>query len=186
VSIRSIPPNPAENSPFEGRIPAIGLTTVRCEPLCEAEKGRAPVIDATTTLSAYPARYFAAWSQRDLATALDVIAEVVDWQDPSLPAPITDHDGAAGFFTAAWAGFPDLAFHPVGEPLVDTDGQRVSQEWRMVGTHTGQGFPPGITPTGRAFDVAGTDVWQVGPDSRATAVHAYWDVLGLMAQLGLA
>jgi steroid delta-isomerase-like uncharacterized protein len=140
---------------------------------------------ATTDLSTYPARYFAAWNQRDLATALDVIAEPVDWQDPSLPTPITDHDGASGFFTAAWAGFPDLAFHPVGDPLFDSANRRVSQEWRMVGTHTGEGFPPGVAPTGRAFDVAGTDVWQVGDDSRALAVRAYWDVAGLMAQLGV-
>jgi steroid delta-isomerase-like uncharacterized protein len=140
---------------------------------------------ATTDLCTYPARYFAAWNQRDLATALDAIAETVDWQDPSLPAPITDHDGASGFFTAAWSGFPDLAFHAVGDALIDAANRRVSQEWRMVGTHTGEGFPPGVPPTGRAFDVAGTDVWQVGQDGRALAVHAYWDVAGLMAQLGL-
>jgi steroid delta-isomerase-like uncharacterized protein len=140
---------------------------------------------ATTELAAYPARYFAAWNQRDLATALDAIASSVNWQDPSLPAPITDHDRASGFFTAAWAGFPDLAFLPVGDPLIDPVNHRVSQEWRMVGTHTGEGFPPGVPPTGRAFDVAGTDVWQVGHDGRALAVRAYWDVAGLMAQLGL-
>jgi hypothetical protein len=55
----------------------------------------------------------------------------------------------------------------------------------MVGTHTGEGFPPGVPPTGRAFDVPGTDVWQVGNDGRALTVRAYWDVAGLMAQLGL-
>jgi steroid delta-isomerase-like uncharacterized protein len=140
---------------------------------------------AATDLVVYPSRYFAAWNQRDLNSALRVIAESVDWQDPSLPTPITDHDGASGFFTAAWSGFPDLAFHPVGDPLVDAANRRVSQEWRMVGTHTGEGFPPGIPPTGRAFDVPGIDVWQVGDDGRALAVRAYWDVMGLMAQLGL-
>jgi predicted ester cyclase len=140
---------------------------------------------ATTELTAYPARYFAGWNQRDLATALDTIAASVDWRDPSLPTPITDHDSASGFFTAAWSGFPDLAFHPVGDPLVDATNRRVSQEWRMVGTHTGEGFPPGIPPTGRAFDVTGIDVWQVGDDGRALSVRAHWDVMGLMAQLGL-
>ena len=141
---------------------------------------------ATTDLAGYPARYFAAWSQRDLATALDVIAERVDWRDPSLPEPITDHEGAAGFFTAAWAGFPDMAFIPVGDPLIDIANNRITQEWRMVGTHTGEGFPPGVPPTGRAFDVTGTDVWEVDPEGRATSVHAYWNVLTLLAQLGLA
>ena len=140
----------------------------------------------TTDLSDYPARYFAAWSQRDLATALDVIAADVQWEDPSLPTPITDHEQAGGFFTAAWAGFPDMAFHAVGEPLIDVANRRVSQEWRMVGTHTGEGFPPGAAPTGRPFDVAGTDVWQIDQDGRAISVHAYWNVGTLLTQLGLA
>ena len=103
----------------------------------------------TSDLAGYPARYFAAWTQRDLDTGLDVIAETVDWQDPSLPEPITDREGAAGFFTAAWSGFPDMAFHPVGEPLVDTANNRVTQEWRMTGTHTGEGFPPECRPPER-------------------------------------
>jgi steroid delta-isomerase-like uncharacterized protein len=141
---------------------------------------------ATTDLAAYPARYFAAWGQRDLATALDVLATTVDWQDPSLPEPITDHGGAGEFFTAAWAGFPDLEFIAVGDPLVDSANRRVSQEWRMVGTHTGEGFPPGVPATGRAFDVSGIDVWQVDDDRRAVSVHAYWNVGALLAQLGLA
>lgn len=139
----------------------------------------------TTDLSAYPARYCAAWSQRDLATALDVIAATVHWEDPSLPTPITDHEQAGGFFTASWTGFPDLALHLVGEPLVDVTNRRVSQEWRMVGTHTGEGFPPGFATTGRAFDVAGADVWQIDEEGRATSVHAYWNVGTLLTQLGL-
>lgn len=140
---------------------------------------------ATTDLAAYPARYFAAWNQRDVGTALAVIAETVHWEDPSLPTPITDHEQAGGFFIAAWSGFPDLALHPVGEPLLDVVNRRVSQEWRMVGTHTGEGFPPGVAPTGRAFDIPGFDVWQVNDDGRAVSVHAYWNVGTLLAQLGL-
>lgn len=139
----------------------------------------------STDLAGYPARYFAAWSQRDLDAALDVVAENVHWQDPSLPEAITGRDGAAAFFTSAWSGFPDLKMLPIGEPLVDTANRRVSQEWRMVGTHTGEGFPPGVPPTGHAFDVTGTDVWQVDDAGRAASVHAYWNVMTLLAQLGL-
>ncbi|HUE31880.1 MAG TPA: nuclear transport factor 2 family protein [Mycobacterium sp.] len=115
---------------------------------------------ATTDLAAYPARYFAGWNQRDLAAALSVISEAVHWEDPSLPAPITDHEQTGGFFTAAGSGFPDLAMHPVG-------------------------FPTGVAPTGRGFDVPGFDVWQIDDDRRAVSVHAYWNVGTLLAQLGL-
>ncbi|WP_273735380.1 ester cyclase [Mycolicibacterium septicum] len=135
---------------------------------------------ATTTdlLLDYPARYFAAWNQRDLDAALTVVAETVYWQDPSLSAPITDHQGAAGF--------PDLEFIAVGEPPADPANNRVTQEWRLIGTHTGQGFPPGVPATGNAFDVAGMDVWQVDADGCAVAVHAYGSPLALLTQLGLA
>lgn len=141
---------------------------------------------ATTDLAGYPVRYFAAWNQRDLAAALAVIAEIVDWQDPSLPAPITDHEQAGQFFAASWSGFPDLAMKPEGEPLVDIANRRVSQEWRMVGSHTGEGFPPGVAPTGRSFDVTGMDVWQIDGAGRAVSIRAYWNVGALLAQLGLA
>src|ERR1700739_814708 len=140
---------------------------------------------ATTDLAAYPARYFAAWNQRDLATALTAIAEAVHWEDPSLPAPINDHQQAGGFFTAAWSGFPDLAFHPVCEPLLDVVHRRVAPELRMVGPPSGEGFPPGEAPTGRRFDIPGFDVWQIDDDGRAVSVHAYWNVGTLLTQLGL-
>jgi steroid delta-isomerase-like uncharacterized protein len=136
-------------------------------------------------LEAYPARYLAAWSQRDIDTALDVIAPELHWVDPSLPAPMTTRDEARSFFVASWQGFPDMAFHPVGAPLVDAAQGRVAHEWRMTGTHTGEGFPPGVPPTGKAFDVSGTDVWEVDQDGRAVSIHAYWDVATLMNQLGL-
>jgi steroid delta-isomerase-like uncharacterized protein len=142
--------------------------------------------NVTTDLAAYPGRYFAAWNQRDLTTALAVVAEAVHWEDPSLPAPVTDHASAGEFFTAGWTGFPDLAFHAVGEPFVDVANRRVAQEWRMTGTHTGEGFPPGVAPTGRAFDVPGADVWQVDDDGRAVSVRAYYNPADLLTQLGLA
>jgi steroid delta-isomerase-like uncharacterized protein len=138
-----------------------------------------------STLEAYPARYLAAWSQRDIDVALDVVAPEVDWVDPSLPAPLTSREEARGFFVASWQGFPDLTMHAVGSPLVDAARRRVAHEWRMTGTHTGEGFPPGVPPTGKAFDVVGTDVWEVDQDGRAVSVHAYWDVATLMNQLGL-
>lgn len=139
----------------------------------------------TTDLAGYPARYFAAWNRRDLDTALTAIAETVHWVDPSLPEPITNHEQAGNFFTASWAGFPDLTFEAVGAPLVDTPNRRVTQEWRMTGTHTGADFPPGVPASGRSFDIPGMDVWEVDGDGRAVSVHAYWNVAALLAQLGL-
>ncbi len=141
--------------------------------------------DYLAILEQYPLRYFEAWSQRDIDVALAVIAPTVHWPDPSLPEPITDHAGARHFFESSWQGFPDLSFEAVGSPLVDVARRRVAHEWRMTGTHTGDGFPPGVPATGKAFDVPGTDVWEVDENGRAISVHAYWDVATLMKQLGL-
>ena len=76
-------------------------------------------------LAAYPARYFAAWGQRDAEVALELFTSRLSWIDPSLPAEITSRTEARGFFEAAWQGFPDLAFTAVGKPLVDAETGRL-------------------------------------------------------------
>jgi steroid delta-isomerase-like uncharacterized protein len=139
----------------------------------------------TDALTAFPARYFAAWSQRDVEVALDLFTPELSWIDPALPAEMTSRTEARGFFEAAWQGFPDISFTAVGEPLVDVKTGRVAHEWRMTGTHTGEGFPPGVPATGKPFDVPGTDVWQVDADGRAVSVRAYYELSTLLGQLGL-
>lgn len=140
----------------------------------------------TTAISTYADRYFAAWNGRDIAVVESILAPRFSWTDPSLPAELTEYDSARGFFQASWQGFPDIAFEAIGAPLVDEAAGRVAQEWRMTGTHTGEGFPPGVPPTGNAFDLTGTDVFTVGEDGRATAIRAYYDAGTLVRQLGLA
>ncbi len=139
----------------------------------------------TSTLEAYPERYLAAWNQRNIANALAVVHPKVHWVDPLLPEPLTDHDGAAAFFGGAWQGFPDLAFELVGSPLVDAAAGRVASAWRMTGTHTGE-FPPGAPISGNAFEVFGTDVWEVDAEGRAISVRAFYDSLVLLRAIGLA
>jgi len=141
---------------------------------------------APELIASYPERYFAAWNQRDLAVVETIFAPSFSWIDPSLPAELTEYEGARGFFAASWQGFPDIAIEAIGEPLIDVAGRRVACEWRMTGTHTGEGFPPGVPRTGKPFDVKGTDVFTVGDDGRATAIRAYWDTATLARQLGLA
>jgi hypothetical protein len=125
----------------------------------------------TDVLIAYPARYCAAWSQRDLAVALAVVSAEVHWVDPLLPEPFTGQEGATGFFQGAWQGFPDLAFELLGEPLVDAANNRVSA---------------GAPISGNAFNVVGSDTWEVGNDGRAVSVHAHYDTLTLLRAIGLA
>jgi steroid delta-isomerase-like uncharacterized protein len=139
-----------------------------------------------TALASYPGRYFAAWNGRDTAVIEAILAEDFSWIDPSLPEELTTFDGARAFFESSWQGFPDLAFEAIGDPLVDEGAGRVAQEWRMTGTHTGDGFPPGVPATGNALDVFGTDVFTVDASGLAMSVRAYYDAATLARQLGLA
>lgn len=136
-------------------------------------------------LETYPQRYFDAWNQRDVGTALQVVHPKVHWTDPLAPAPMTDHDAVAAFFGGAWQGFPDIHFEALGHPLVDAAAGRVACTWRMTGTHTGE-FPPGAPVSGNPFEVVGTDVWEVDPDGRAITVAAFYDSLTLLRAIGLA
>jgi steroid delta-isomerase-like uncharacterized protein len=138
------------------------------------------------SLSSYPARYFAAWNGHDIEGVAGLLASTFSWIDPSLPAELTDQEGAHGFFQSSWLAFPDIQFEAIGEPLVDEAAGRVAHEWRMTGTHTGDGFPPGVPATGKSFDLCGTDVFTVDDQGRATSIRAYYDAATLARQLGLA
>ncbi|GAC84653.1 hypothetical protein GP2_024_00800 [Gordonia paraffinivorans NBRC 108238] len=137
-------------------------------------------------LAAYPARYFDAWGDKDLDAALAVVAETLRWKDPVLPEVLENREGAKAFFQAGWQAFPDIAFKAVGEPLVDAPRSTVAQEWVMTGTHTGDGFPAGVSASGRSFEVEGIDVWILNADGQAVSVRAYYDAADFARQLGLA
>lgn len=138
----------------------------------------------TTTLTGVPGRYFDTWNARDESAIDDLMADSFDWNDPLLPAPLENAEGARAFLTGSWAGFPDLRFELIGDPLVDEARGRVAQVWRMLGTHDGE-FN-GIPATGKAMDVIGTDVFTVGADGRVTEIRACYDSLTALRQLGIA
>jgi steroid delta-isomerase-like uncharacterized protein len=141
---------------------------------------------APDAVASYPQRYFAAWNGRDIEAVAGIVADRFSWIDPSLPAEMTRLEEARGFFEASWQAFEDIHFEALGEPLVDAATGRIAAEWRMTGTHTGDGFPPGVAATGNRFDVPGTDVFTVENDGRASAIRAYYDAATLARQLGLA
>ncbi|TCK26353.1 ester cyclase [Pseudonocardia endophytica] len=142
-------------------------------------------VTARSALEAYPQRYFDAWNQRDPSIALEVIHPKVHWTDPLLPEPLTDHEGAGGFFGGAWTGFPDIRFEAVGAPLVDEQHARVACAWMMTGTHLGE-FPAGVPASNASFSIPGADVWEVDSEGRAVSVHAFYDSIALLRAIGIA
>jgi steroid delta-isomerase-like uncharacterized protein len=142
-------------------------------------------LQTPSAVAAFPARYFDAWNGREAGAASTLLADRFAWRDPSLPAPLSALEDAERFFELSWRSFPDLTFELLGEPLVDEAGGRVAQEWRMTGTHQGEGVPAGVLGTGRPIDVTGTDVFTLDETGRATEIRACYDAMGLAAQLGL-
>jgi len=137
----------------------------------------------TTTLAAVPGRYFDTWNGRDLHAIDALLADEFQWIDPLLPGPLEDLEGAHMFYEGSWEGMPDLRFELIGGPLVDEANSRVAQEWRMLGTHTGDFL--GTEATNNGVDMLGTDVFTVDADGRVTEVRAYYNAGGVLAQLGL-
>jgi steroid delta-isomerase-like uncharacterized protein len=143
-------------------------------------------IAAVDVLESFPERYIAAWNQRDVETALQVLAPQFTWTDPLFPPDMPPLDAASAFFAGVWQGFPDLTVEARGPKFIDAERGRVAQQWTIRGTHTGDGFPPGIPPTQKAFDVNGMGLWTVDADGRATSLEANYDTMTMLRQLGLA
>ncbi|MCP5284727.1 MAG: nuclear transport factor 2 family protein [Burkholderiaceae bacterium] len=137
---------------------------------------------STKTLSdpvALARRYFDAWRQRDAAAVLATLAPGGTYEDPLTGGPIA---GAAfaGYMQGLWAAFPDLDF-TLGEVVRVADG-RVHGLWRMHGHN--HGSFNGLPPTGRAVDLPGMDVIEVGAEG-VTSVSGYFDSAVVPRQLGL-
>jgi steroid delta-isomerase-like uncharacterized protein len=140
------------------------------------------VADATV-LAGAAERYFAAWNGRERGAIDDVLADEFTWVDPLLPGPLDNLEGAYLFLEGSWEGMPDLRFELIGGPGVDEAGGRVTQEWRMLGTHTGDFL--GTDATGNTVDLLGADVFTIDADGRVTEVRAYYDAGSVLRQLGL-
>lgn len=74
-----------------------------------------------------------------------------------------------------------LAPHFTVEDLI-TEGDRIVVRWTNRGTHVGE-FA-GIPATGRAFTIAGIDIYRVADEQLCEHWHVI-DQLGMLAQLGL-
>lgn len=133
-------------------------------------------------LAKIPQRYFDAWNGRDGHALDDFFAPTFTWSDPMLPCPIDDVEGAQAFLATGWEGFSDIRFELIGGPLVDEQGGRVAQHWRMLGTHDGE-FA-GTPGSGNRCDLAGVDVFTVDTDGRVIELCACYDSITLMRQLG--
>lgn len=136
-----------------------------------------------SVLAGIPQTYFAAWNARDDHALDDFFAPEFSWQDPLLPAPIDNTEGAQYFLSSTWEGFSDLHFALVGGPMIDEVNSRVSQTWLMTGTNDGD-FA-GSDPTNKKTELLGIDVWTVDDAGRVTELIACYDSVVVLRDLGM-
>ena len=125
-----------------------------------------------------------AFNRGDAARFLGVFAPDAVVYDPSLPEPIKGHVAIREWFTKGHAIFPDMKLERV---RAFAEGELASVEYVETGTHKGPFPGPGgsmIPATGRAYRHREGFVFRV-VGGKIVEWRLYWDVLGVMAQLGL-
>jgi len=108
-------------------------------------------------------------------------ADRVDHMDYGLPAGSADgHEGFTRVLRPFCEAFPDLT---LTIDFMVADGERVAAYVTTSGTHLGPFM--GAPPTGKRFEVRGTDIFAFNQDGLVCDHWGVFDALGMMTQLGL-
>ena len=126
-----------------------------------------------------------AYNSRNWDRYYELHAESIVRHDPSFPEPIKGRAAHREAVQGVLKAFPDMSAEDV---RAFGQGDQLSVEFTMTGTHTGPlAVPDGqtIPATNKSFRLNILEVlkWEGG---QIVEEHAYYDVLGFMAQLGLA
>jgi steroid delta-isomerase-like uncharacterized protein len=121
----------------------------------------------------------AAWNRGDADGVAAFYRDDSEFRDIAAPEVGHGPQGARDAAQAYMTAFPDLHIEVRG---VVADGDRIAQEWTATGTNNCELM--GLEPTGRHIDVLGCTVATFNPDLTVRESQLYWDVAGLMRQLG--
>lgn len=124
------------------------------------------------------------YNRGDISRFLSAFAPEAVVYDPSLPEPIRGRAAIQDWFVKGHSIFPDIKLERV---RAFADGEFASVEYVETGTHKGPFPGPGgsmVSPTGKAYRHREGSVFRV-VGGKIVEWRLYWDVLGVMAQLGL-
>jgi steroid delta-isomerase-like uncharacterized protein len=135
-------------------------------------------------------RYIDAWSEHPAAGSpeggealqrlLGFMSEDVHYEDVPSHSVFEGHDGIAAMCAGAFQMSSDLTFEIVNR---QTDGRLYAFENVSTGTNTGAVGP--IPATGRPIALRGIAVGSISPDGLVESHRDYWDMAGLLVQLGV-
>lgn len=126
-----------------------------------------------------------AFNRHDVAGFVACYAPQAEVRDPQYPEPLVG-TAALGKDIQAWfSAFPDVK----GQALrTVADGEAYAVEWTMQGTHTGPLLMPdgsSVKATNQAVRFTAALFGRVGPNGRILEERRYYDLAGVMGQLGL-
>jgi steroid delta-isomerase-like uncharacterized protein len=119
-------------------------------------------------------------SRGDLDAVLAYYTDDVYFEDVSVPEPCRNKEEMRDFMAIFYRGFPDL--HIEVRNCVAGEGNTVTAEYDLIGTHTGDFV--GHAPTGRTFRIKAVSVYVHNGDL-FTRETVYYDSASLYGQLGL-
>ncbi|HXG42995.1 MAG TPA: ester cyclase [Dehalococcoidia bacterium] len=126
-----------------------------------------------------------AFNRHDIAAFAAFYASDAVAYDPTYPDPLRGRDAIRRDMEQFFRAFPDVHCEVMGDVL--DRGVQAAVRLRATGTHLGPlATPQGEQPaTGRPVDFHVAIFWQVGEDDLIQSEHRYFDMAGIMAQLGL-
>jgi len=120
------------------------------------------------------------WSHGKTEAANQLVADNCRFHDSVFPSLAPGVASIKQHITTCRSGFPDLKF-----TIDDTIAERneVVLHWTGRGTHKGQFL--GMPPTNKTSTVSGTTIFRI-ENGKITEQWVDWNLMSLMAQLGLA
>lgn len=105
--------------------------------------------------------------------------------DPQYAEPLRGRPAIRKDIEAFFHAFPDVQATVIGEILFDDDN--AAFEVQITGTHTGPLVTPDgpVPPTNRRVQISGGRFIRVNRQGLITDCRRYYDMAGIMAQLGL-
>ena len=126
-----------------------------------------------------------AFNAHDAEAFTAIMAPDVVFIHSALPEPMHGRAEVATTYSESfWLAFPDLAIELADGPLLHPHAPRAALDWQVRGTHLGPLRPPGLAPSGRAFNTVAREVITI-EDGLARRVHLVMDMADVMRQLGV-
>jgi steroid delta-isomerase-like uncharacterized protein len=122
---------------------------------------------------------YAAWNAHDPDAVAAVFAEDAELVDAGSPEPVRGRDAIRSRAAELLGAFGEFRIERL-DLLVDPPSN--ADRWVVSAVHSGEFL--GLAPTGRRIRVEGCTFSRFGDDGLVVEDVNFWDVPGLLAQLG--